>query len=69
MPILEKERGSEGLGWFVGILGIIAVALIFWNSFTVVLYMLAQMGGASGMMELMKSMPSAWPAASRCSSD
>ncbi len=45
MPILEKERGSEGLGWFVGILGIIAVCLVFWNSFTVVLYLLAQLGG------------------------
>jgi hypothetical protein len=45
MPILEKDRSSEGLGWFAGLLGIVAVALVFWNSFAVVLFLLAQLGG------------------------
>lgn len=50
MPYLEKSRPSESLAWFIGVLSVIAVAVIGWNAFIMMVFLLAQLAGMSVTM-------------------
>ncbi len=45
MDFVEKHRQPEGIGWFVGIIGIIAVAQLIWNLFVLFMFVLATLAG------------------------